>query len=73
MTVYYTDEFSNPGWGEYQSLKGLPLEYEMMDKGIRMRMTAKKISEEPIDATYFNVPDGYTEMNTSDLQKMMGL
>lgn len=62
FNAWYTAKFRNPAGGELPSLKGLPLEYEFARSGIRVRMIATQLVEEPVDDTYFVIPSEYVRV-----------
>lgn len=72
-TVYYTENIQMGNFSvdwSYQlpQLKGFPLEFEMDQKGTKMRMTAVKVAKELIPITLFMVPEGYQEITREQLQ-----
>lgn len=56
-------------------IPGVPLEYELINNGLKMIMTAsaieKKISKEILKTVFqFEIPEGYTILSTEDLLNM---
>lgn len=76
IDVFYTQEIGNEdlNWdkGQMSGIKGFPLEYTMYMNGIKMKMTAKLVSKETIDASKFELPSGYQVTTVEEMQKMMG-
>lgn len=73
VTIFYTEElFYSDFRPAYKGLKGLPMEYTMMKDGIKMTLTASKVSKEPVSDATFAIPAGYTETTLEELQKNMG-
>lgn len=76
-TVYYTEDIDMDNASvnftyNIPTLKGFPLEFEMDQKGVKMRMTAIKVSKELVPITLFMVPEGYKEVARDELQKSLG-
>ncbi|HKC69719.1 MAG TPA: hypothetical protein VKG26_15885 [Bacteroidia bacterium] len=74
VNVWYTDKLPNNSGGRmasFKGLKGAPLEFEMNQGPMKMKMTATKVSLAAIPDSQFKLStDGYTEMKMEDLQKM---
>lgn len=75
-TVYYTEEIGNHLGSnqnaQFKGIKGMPLEYELSaDGGMKMKMTAKKVSKESVNDSMFDIPSDYKETTLEDLQKDM--
>lgn len=65
------EKFMNPLTHDFPSLKFLPLQYELVKNGIHMRLTAKRIVEEPVDETYFVLPTNAVRIDEGILQRIM--
>ena len=72
MTVYYTDKINNKAQKEFAGLNGFPLQYSMIQQGMKVIMTASEVSEESVPESTFDKSEGYQDMSQSDFQKMMG-
>ena len=77
LNVWYCEKLPYSGGGgrmnQFKGLKGAPLEFDSNQGGMKMKMTATKVSTSPIaDAQFILSTDGYTEMKMEDLQKMRG-
>lgn len=73
MIFYYTEEIAPiEGMKGFKDagLKGMPLEYSITQKGMKMVVTATKIEKKSIDDSVFDIPEGYTEMPASMKQAM---
>jgi len=70
ILVYFTGDI-NATSNQFQDLNGFPLEYEIVNDGMRMTMTAIKVSEEKVDKNLFVIPEGY-QLMTEDMIKSMG-
>jgi GLPGLI family protein len=72
--VYYTPELpaSNSPGAQFKGLKGMALEYELNQMGMKMIVKAKSVKSEKVADSKFAIPDGYTEVSVEDLQKMFG-
>lgn len=72
LTVFYTDEIPNPN-SKMKGIKGCPLEFEVAQQGIKMKMTATSVSKEKVADEKFNPPAGdYKEMTQEQLKQMSG-
>ena len=70
--VYYTEEIPVNEYDlKMKGLKGYPMEYEMNQNGMKIKMTAKSVSKESIPNSAFDVPPGYKEMTKEELMKSM--
>jgi len=47
------------------------LEYSLVKNGIILKLTAREVKHEPIDLTYFILPDNIVRISGSDLQRIM--
>jgi GLPGLI family protein len=76
LNVWYCEKLPNNGggrMGQFKGLKGAPLEFDSNQGGMKMKMTATKVSTSPLaDSQFILSTDGYTEMKMEDLQKMRG-
>jgi GLPGLI family protein len=72
VTIYYTEELPAKASREFKGLKGYPLEYEISQQGMTMRMSAKKVEKATLPASDFEVPAGFEKMTMDQLTKMMG-
>jgi GLPGLI family protein len=72
--VYYSPDLpaSNSAGAQFKGLKGMALEYEVNQMGMKMIVAAKSVKAEKIADSKFAIPDGYTEISVEDLQKMFG-
>ncbi len=71
LEVWYTDEFQNPDGTEFPQIKGLPLEYEIAQKGMTLNFAARSVKEEAIDETYFAIPAEYEETSLELFNQMI--
>lgn len=72
--VYYTPDII-PENKEYdyhfKNLNGLPLEYELTQRSLKIRYTVSKINLNPVPASKFDIPtSGYREMTYEESQKI---
>lgn len=72
ITVFFTDKIPNYMNQELMNLKGMPIQYEISQNGIEMKMTATKIDRSSVPADSFVKPEGYQEMELSDFKNMTG-
>ena len=74
FTVYYTDEImpENQDYSyQFKGLNGLPLEYELSQKDLKIKYTVSKISLNPVPASKFDIPkSGYREMTYEESRRL---
>ncbi|MCB0497553.1 MAG: DUF4412 domain-containing protein [Cyclobacteriaceae bacterium] len=73
IVFYYSPDIEpieNMKGFEGLNLKGMPLEYSISNRGIKMVVTATSIEKKPIDDSVFVIPEGYTEIPDSMKQMM---
>lgn len=72
--VFYTDQIipDNLDYNyQFKDLKGLPLEYELALKKLKIKYTVSKIDTNPVPASKFDVPkSGYREMTYEESRKL---
>ncbi len=72
--VYYTTDIipDNMSYDyQFKDLKGLPLEYEVVLRKMKVKYTASKINTDPVPASRFDVPKtGYREMSYDESRKL---
>ena len=71
MTVFYTDKIINKAQKEFVGLNGFPLEYNMTQQKMSIKMSASEITEQTVPDETFNKSEGYKDISQEDLQKMM--
>jgi hypothetical protein len=71
MTVWCAEDITGGGsWGgNFENLKGAPLEYTADLNGMSMIMTASKVSEEKVSKKKFEIPSDYEFMTPEQLQR----
>ncbi|NQV53886.1 MAG: hypothetical protein HQ500_11925 [Flavobacteriales bacterium] len=69
--IWVWERYKNPLTNDFPSLKSLPLQFDMERNGIRMRFSAERIVEEPIDQTYFTIPSNAVRIDEGILQRIM--
>ena len=71
MVVWCADGITGGGsWGgNFENLKGAPLEYTADLNGMSMTMTASKVSEEKVSKKKFEIPSDYEFMTPEQLQR----
>jgi len=74
FTVYYTNEIvpENLDYNyQFKGLNGLPLEYELTQKDLKIKYTVSKISLNPVPVSKFDIPkSGYREMTYEESRKL---
>lgn len=79
MDMWYCEKIENPnkdgvgrGANIYKGIKGMPFEYSMNQQGLKILVTAKEVSTDPVSDSKFTLStDGY-KMMTMDEIKAMG-
>lgn len=72
---YYTEDIivDNPNWsGPFREIKGVLMEYEQTQNGLKMKFTAKTVKAEKIKDTKFMMPTDYKELTKEELKQLMG-
>ena len=78
QTIWYTDKLPPISFGNNQlqlkGLKGLPLQYEMNVMQLQLKLTAQKVSTDPVpDSTFMLSTDGYQEMDIDKMKEAQGV
>lgn len=72
--VYYTEELGgdllNYG-GQFNGLKGVPLEYESTREGIITKVSATEVKKGKVKDTDMLIPSDYTELTPEEKQQMI--
>ena len=65
VDVWFTKDISGGGsWGgSFGEINGAPLEYIIDNKGMKIKMTAVKVSAEKVNLNVFDIPEGYKEVS----------
>lgn len=73
LNVYYTEEIPTSDIkSAYKGLKGFPLEYAIIQGGMKLQFTATKVNSDKVSDSKFEIPkEGYTETTFDDFQKAM--
>jgi len=72
IDIYYTDALPYYSQGDiYKGLKGFPMEYEMKQGQMTMKVTTTTISKEVVADSQFVIPEGYKETTAEQIQKSM--
>jgi len=72
--IWYTDdiELENANWCyPYSDIKGVLVQYELERYGLRMRLKAKKFTQEEVDDKEFELPTGYDRVKLRDFEEEM--
>lgn len=72
LEVYYTEQLPSGTHKQFDGLKGFPLEYTIDSGKFKMKMTAKSVKKEILDAKLFTIPDGYDKMTFEEFKSSMG-
>lgn len=74
--VWYTKDITSSNPSAWRSglgdIDGFLMEYNVSQRGMGMKMTAKSITPGTIDDSIFKIPDGYTEMTPEQMKAMRG-
>jgi GLPGLI family protein len=78
IIVYYTTDINGDydnwgsGGGVFKGINGQLMEYELNQNGIKMRFTAKSVTEKKFKEKDFLMPADYQEVTPEELRKMFG-
>ncbi|MGY6561551.1 MAG: DUF4412 domain-containing protein, partial [Luteibaculaceae bacterium] len=67
MEVFYTEKIQNFQSDQFQGIKGMPLEYEVEAMGFKMKFSAQKVEAKKLEASLFEIPEGYTKMDADQM------
>jgi hypothetical protein len=71
VQAWVDKKHQNPLQTELRGLNYLPLEYTVIKNGITLRMIVRGVKSEPIDETYFLLPENIVRISGSDLHRIM--
>lgn len=71
LTAWCATRFKNPAGSDLPEIKKLPLEYEFQRGEIKMRLTAIEVTEEPVDDTYFFIPNEYAAIPKEEYDRWL--
>ena len=68
-TCWYTTQMANipSKYKMLDNIKGFPLEYEVADNGMTLKMTALSVSTTGVDSSVFTIPSGYNEVQMPNM------
>lgn len=72
LEVYYTEDLPSGASKQFEGLNGFPLEYTISQGPMKIKATATKVSQEKLNSSLFEIPDGYDKMTFEEFQKSMG-
>lgn len=70
--IYYTDavKITNPNWHTpYKNIDKVLLDFVVRLKGITMHLEATDIKKQEVDASEFEIPDDFQQVNDKELNK----
>lgn len=71
LEIWLTAKYANTQATELAEINELPLQFEVVRNGIKYRLTAISIKEEPVDETYFMISPNVVRIRFNDLQKIL--
>ncbi len=76
-SVWFTEKLANTisggRYAQFKGIKGAPLEFEMAQGPMKMKIAATAVSTAPIPDSKFTVStEGYSEMTPEEMKMMMG-
>lgn len=71
LEVWHTSKLSS-GHMYSKHIKGFPLDYQVRNQGMTMRMTVKELKDEKVSDKLFKVPDEYKKVTQEELMKALG-
>lgn len=72
LEVYYTEDLPSGASKQFEGLKGFPLQYTISNGPMTIKATAKKVTQEKLNNSLFEIPEGYDKMTFEEFQKSMG-
>jgi GLPGLI family protein len=75
IVIFYTSEIAakNQSFNDqYKGVDGFPMEYQMTQNGMNMKLVAKSVSREKVDDSKFTIPPDYKITTKEELAKMFG-
>ena len=72
IVAFYTDELPNSSMKQFANLKGMPLQYEIIQNGMTLKLIASSVSKEAVANELFDAPGGYNEVSLEQMQMMSG-
>lgn len=75
IIIYYTNDIvaKNQGFSDqYKGIDGFPMEYQMSQGGLNMKLVAKNVSKEKVASDKFSVPSDYKITSKEEMSKMFG-
>jgi hypothetical protein len=73
VEVWFTRDIAikNPNWSNaYYKIDGVLMDYKLKKYGIELHFTATAVTEAKIDDSYFSIPNEFTMVRNSELEKM---
>jgi len=75
IVIYYTKDIiaKNSNFNDqYKNVDGFPMEYQLTQNGMNMKLIAKTVSKEKVDPSMFTIPADYKPTTKEELGKMFG-
>ena len=74
LDIYYTDKINSKlaGMSDYKEIKGFPMEYAVEQSGIKMKFSAKSVTQEKVADDKFSIPSDYKVMTQEEMRKQFG-
>ena len=74
IDVYYTDQlgYDNINWSNpYSELKGVLMEFQVEKYGLTMKLTAREVSTDKVDASEFEVKGDFKKIPIEEMEDML--
>lgn len=73
-TIYTCDDLKTDGgnWLIHSDIKGAILEFSYKSKDDNVTLIANTVKETPLNAAFFEIPEGYMQIGQKDLESMFG-
>lgn len=74
LEIYFTEQISarSSATIDWEEINGFPMQYYLIENGLRMKFEAKEVILEQIDSSIFEIPAGYKLITKEEMMKMMG-
>ena len=74
LEIYFTEQISarTSATIDWEEINGFPMQYYLIENGLRMLFKAKEVIPEQIADSVFEIPAGYKLITQEEMMKMMG-
>lgn len=70
LTIYYTDKLKHDAYMPlFSNMKGMPMEYELIQNNLHLHFTAKSVDEHPVSPDTFTISKSVKEISFQDFAR----